>query len=626
MSQVHNTASPPGRFDRLMRHVFKAGPIKPQKEKLDPLPLLRAYARTASRYPFAVATVLIATIIERLAYVFVPIVLKGFIDALGEGAPAKDVAMEKLWVYAGLMFVSWLAARITIFTMCYKTPLVTADLKKDGLAYMIRHNHRFFSSMFLGALVKRIDRFANHYDAFADRIIFDIIPTIIQFTAVAIVLWFSSPWLSLLVVSWIAIIFTANYYFSSWSLPYNSGRALQDSKTTGVLADIIANNPAVATHASYSMEERRFAREVDTQAHWTRFSWMSGATFDGFQGLSVRAIEVGMLLLGAYLYFRGEITVGTIVMASTYVRVISDQSWAFSRIFREMYSCFADGKEMTDILAIPHEIQEPRVASTPTARGSEIVFDNVVFGYGEEATLAGLSLTVRPGERVALVGPSGSGKSTIARLLLRDYDPLRGRITIGGCDLRDMGSEERASFMALVPQDPSLFHLSLSDNIRYSRPEATDEEVYTSARRAQAEGFILATKHGYNTLVGERGVKLSGGQRQRVAIARAILKAAPILVLDEATSSLDSESEMHIQTALAELMRGKTSIVIAHRLSTIRNADRIIVLDKGVIAEEGTHEDLLLAAGLYAKHWHLQKDGFLAEPDAEVPEELPSAA
>lgn len=620
MSTVSHSARPPGLFDRLMRHVLRAGPIKPQKEPLDPKPLLRAYARTASRYPVALATVLIATIIERLAYVFVPIVLKEFIDILGQGPTGKDAAMSRLWLYTFLMFISWLMSRITIFTMCYKTAHVIADLKKDGLAYMIRHNHRFFSSMFLGALVKRIDRYANHYDAFADRVIFDIIPTAIQFAAVAIVLWFADPLLSLLVIGWIVLIFTANYVFSMWALPYNSGRARQDSKTSGVLADIITNNPTVATHASYRKEEERYAREVDLQSRWMRFSWMCSASFDAFQGLSVRAIEIGMLALGAYLYFRKEITLGTIVMASTYVRVISDQSWAFSRIFRELYSCFADGKEMTDILAIPHEIQEPPAADTSTQKGGEIVFNNVIFGYHGEATLSGLNLKVRPGERIAIVGPSGSGKSTIARLLLRDYDPISGSVTIEGKDLRSMTSEERAAHMALVPQDPALFHLSLLDNIRYGRPSATDEEVEEAARRAQADQFIRATKQGYDTLVGERGVKLSGGQRQRVAIARAILREAPILILDEATSSLDSESELHIQMALAELMHGKTSIVIAHRLSTIRNADRIIVLDGGVISEEGTHEDLLLKGGLYARHWALQKDGFLTEAVIDVPE------
>ncbi len=606
-------SKPPGLFDRTMRRIFGAADLQPSHRSLDPRPLLMAYARRAKRYPLALACVLTSTSCERIAYLFGPLILAELIDLLNawsKQAPDQTAAVHAIILYGTMLMLSWLFSRITTFGLCHMTPLVMADLKKEGMSYTIRHNHRFFASTFLGKIVKTIDRYANNYDSFADKIVFDIVPTLIQFTGVIIVLYGRHPALALLVVTWMSIVIGANFLFAKWKLPYDASQAAEESRTTGVLADSVANNATVASHASYKAEEARYAEVVDRQARWQRFSWMSGTLFEAFQGLSVRLIELGVISVGVYYFFRGDVTMGTIILALTYARVVGDQTWSFSRILRELYKIFADGKEMTDILATPHEIREPKHPAMSVAERGTIEFKDVSFGYQGETTLSHFSLSVRPGERVAIVGPSGAGKSTVIRLALRDYDPISGSVLVDGCDLRNLLSWDRAARMALVPQDPALFHLSLMDNIRYGRPWASDEEVIEAAKLAQADEFIRKTPQGYDTLVGERGVKLSGGQRQRVAIARAFLRDASILLLDEATSSLDSESELHIQVALKELMQNKTTIVVAHRLSTVRSANRIVVLDGGAIGEDGTHDELIEKGGMYARLWSLQKDGF----------------
>jgi ATP-binding cassette subfamily B protein len=259
----------------------------------------------------------------------------------------------------------------------------------------------------------------------------------------------------------------------------------------------------------------------------------------------------------------------------------------------------------------PHEITErPDAHKLSDVRGS-ITITNVSFEYNQKRVIANLSTEIVPGERIALVGPSGAGKSTIVKLISRMFDPNDGVIMIDGHDIRDVTLQSLKHAISNVPQDPVLFHRSLMENIRYGKPEATDAEVIAAAKLAHCHEFIMAHPQGYSALVGERGVKLSGGERQRVAIARAFLKNAPILILDEATSSLDSESEQLIQDGLMRLMEGRTTIVIAHRLSTIRRMDRILVLDQGQLVEDGSHEELLRTHGIYDKLWTLQQNGFI---------------
>jgi len=279
---------------------------------------------------------------------------------------------------------------------------------------------------------------------------------------------------------------------------------------------------------------------------------------------------------------------------------------------KDLYESFADAEEMVEILNTPHDIKDAPGAAALRVTNGQIQFRDVSFSFHEtREVLHKINLTVNSHEKIALIGPSGAGKSTIVKLLFRLYDVSDGSVLIDGRPINRVTQESLHANLSLVPQDPILFHRSLMENIRYGRRNATNKEVVEAARLAHCVDFIEELPNKYETFVGERGIKLSGGERQRVAIARAILKNAPILVLDEATSSLDSRSEMLIQDALKKLMKGKTVIVIAHRLSTIRQMDRIVVFEKGRIIDTGTHEELLAKGGLYNQLWNLQAGGFL---------------
>jgi ATP-binding cassette subfamily B protein len=302
----------------------------------------------------------------------------------------------------------------------------------------------------------------------------------------------------------------------------------------------------------------------------------------------------------------------------SYTQNITNQLWQFSRIVRNVNRSLGDSVEMTEILGLQPDVQDPKQPEPIAIRRGEVKLSNVTFLYPENKQtplFTDLNLKIKPGEKVGLVGPSGGGKTTITKLLLRFMDIEAGTISIDGQDITTVRQSDLRSRIAYVSQEPILFHRSLAENIGYGDLQASRQAIEATSKMANAHEFISELPHGYETMVGERGVKLSGGQRQRVAIARAMLKNAPILVLDEATSALDSESEVLIQDALWKLMEGRTAIVIAHRLSTIQKMDRIIVLDGGQIVEQGSHKDLLHANGTYAKLWAHQSGGFMEDDD-----------
>jgi len=386
--------------------------------------------------------------------------------------------------------------------------------------------------------------------------------------------------------------------------------------STGRLADTITNIAAVK---SYAREEDELAAYVDTVDTWRKRSL---ATMRGFLGVSTGYSSMIMVLnslaLVTALIATGHhlIAAGTVYLAITYTFTVARQLWETNQIGRNYNRIMGDAYDMVQILDLEPEITDPGKPETSKILHGSITFKDVTFGHdgGQRPLFNHLDMHIKPGEKVGLVGHSGSGKTTLTRLLLRFSDIRSGAITIDGQDIRSITQADLRQHIAYVPQEPLLFHRSIAENIAYGEPNASQEAIEAAAKMASAHDFIISLPDGYETLVGERGVKLSGGQRQRIAIARAMLKNAPILALDEATSALDSESEVLIQAALWKLMEGRTAIVIAHRLSTIQKMDRIIVLDKGKIVEEGSHKELISKPnGTYAKLWAHQSGGFIEE-------------
>jgi ABC-type multidrug transport system fused ATPase/permease subunit len=320
-----------------------------------------------------------------------------------------------------------------------------------------------------------------------------------------------------------------------------------------------------------------------------------------------------MIWLLSKRWLADEITTGAFVSVISLMFSISHTVVFLSRIFHDTAKAYGEMEEALDEILVPHEITDIEGAQELVVTKSEIVWDDVSFQYGENAVFKNFNLTIKAGERIGLVGSSGAGKTTFVSLLLREHDLEAGTVRIDAQETAKVTQDSLRRAIAVVPQEPMLFHRSIKENIAYGKPQATDEEIIAVAKKAQAHDFINALSQGYDTLVGERGIKLSGGQKQRIAIARAMLKDAPILVLDEATSALDSESEVAIQKALHELMARKTVVAIAHRLSTLREMDRIIVLENGAIVEDGTHETLSKAGGIYQRLWEHQAGGFLQE-------------
>jgi ABC-type multidrug transport system fused ATPase/permease subunit len=413
---------------------------------------------------------------------------------------------------------------------------------------------------------------------------------------------------------WCAVVLWLQFKLAQWRQPMRELRTAEDSAVVGAIADAITNHPAIVLFSGGTHEIGRLAAVAARWRDATIRSWVADENIWTVQGLLMIMLNVGMLW-GAYRYWaQGLLTVGDFVLIQTYVAGTFDQIFNINRDLRRVYDAFADAGEMVGILEMQPEVQDPKHPEKLGEAHGEVRFVDVDFGYRHaEPILSHFTLAIRGGEKVALVGPSGAGKSTITKLVLRLYDVTQGSVQIDRIDVREIGQDTLRDAIAFVPQDPVLFHRTLMENIRYGRRDASDEEVYAAAREAHCHEFIARLPQGYDTFVGERGVKLSGGERQRIAVARAILKDAPILVLDEATSSLDSESEALIQDALDTLMQGKTVIAIAHRLSTIMHMDRIVVVEGGRIADEGTHDELLARGGLYQKLWNIQAGGFIAD-------------
>ncbi len=575
---------------------------------------LTIFWRHARKYPWYVAFTLTGIFITTAITAYTPILYRNIVDVLS-GAHSEAVMQTALHIVLVIFIITAIKVfiwRLVNFTVTHFESSAMRDITNSCYVYLQKHSLNFFSSSFVGSLVTKVKRYERSFEQIADQVIYDLGRVLLELAIILGILFFLKPVFGWIFLGWSFLFITIAYGYALYKLPYDMQRAEADTHTTAQLADSLTNNINVKLFTNYNHENQRFADVTDEQFRFRKRSWNLGVWGDVVQSSLMVLLEFAVMYLAIKKWYAGEITIGDVVLLQAYLGRIFDKLWNVGKNIRTIYEAIADANEMTEIILAPHGIQDKENATSLVATKGAISFNNVVFGYHANVpVLDNFNLNIKAGERIAIIGSSGGGKSTIMKLLFRFYDINSGEITIDGQNIADVTQDSVRAAMAFVPQEPILFHRSLMENIRYARPDATDEEVIQAGKLAHAHEFIESFSEGYETLVGERGVKLSGGERQRVAIARAILKDAPILVLDEATSSLDSESEMYIQDALRELMRNRTTIVIAHRLSTIMQMDRIVVIDGGKIIEEGKHEELLKAQqGTYQKLWEIQAGGF----------------
>lgn len=548
--------------------------------------------------------------------VTLPFYFKKIIDLLSgsktDHAPISGDLFKLVFIMIGFSALSLIVARFGKFIFLEFEINVIRELRNFTFQKIERHSQTFFSNIFAGSLVTKSRRFVNAFEGMFDIFVYNFLQFFVVLSGVFTVLTRESPVISFIFLVWVILHLSLIAFFVKRKVKYDLLEAEQDSRISGRLADVFSNILAVKFFSARDSEIDAFSRYTEEGASRSRRASFLGARIDIMQGVFIILVQSLTLLVLVSLWLQNKISTGTVVLVQTYLVIIFERLWDFGNSLTRFMKHASDMKEMVDIFEIKPDILDPENPEKIRMREGHIVFDHVFFKYalGDEV-LSNFNLTVAPGERVGIVGHSGAGKSTLGKLLLRFNDVSQGVILIDGQDIRNVAQSDLRSAISYVPQEPNLFHRSIRENILYGRLEANEEAMIDVAQKAHAHEFISKLSHGYDTLVGERGVKLSGGERQRVAIARAMLKDSPILLLDEATSSLDSISESYIQDALTELMRGKTTIVIAHRLSTIQKMDRIVVLENGSIAEEGTHKELLEKGGFYADLWNHQIGGFL---------------
>ena len=575
--------------------------------------VLKYFWQVIKRYKTSFFTVVSATVVASVLDVYIPLKYLNLWNVLSaNNFTVVSAARSIIILVLILNLVRWGIRRLSGFSLASFEAKTMAGLREQGFTCMINHSHSFFANNFSGSLVRKINKYANAFEKLADRMAADGLPLIVRGVGTVIAIYSLFPKYSYILGVFCIVFLITAFIYIRYKLKYDILAAQADTESTGALSDSIGNHSSIQLFTGQEYEKERVGGVIKKQRKATTLNWYLWEGLGAIESFYSIAIEFIIFWVAIGDWKLGLITLPVIVLLQSYLVRLMDNLWSFGGIVRSYYEAFADAQEMALILDTPYEIIDKPIEVAENVKG-EVTFDNVTYIYENNnmKVLDNFSLTIPAGQKIAIVGSSGAGKTTFVRLLMRLFNLTSGKITIDGVDINNITQKNLREQIAFVPQDPVLFHRTLMENIRYGRRDATDDEVLKAAHFAHCDDFIASLPQGYDTYVGERGVKLSGGERQRVAIARAILKNAPILILDEATSSLDSHSEALIQDALHKLIQGKTTIVIAHRLSTIREMDRIIVLEKGKIIEDGNHEELSIKkGGLYKKLWDLQAGGF----------------
>ncbi len=555
----------------------------------------------------AIIVVIVAAILgQSLALVF-----KWIIEAVERGDthaalmygliyPIAMLAVQLLWRLSGYFGTLWM-----INAKTYAGDVL--------VTHTLRHSHSYFIDRFAGSLLTKVTNVVGAIDGFVHDFLWSILSTVVSL-GVTLYFIFSVDILSgFIFISLIITLIVFNRILMKKKQKLSRVAAAASTKLRGAIVDVFANISVMRQYNGSAYEQNTIG---NLGVHWREAARANNM-------YSERTLVSNAIILfvftGAMFYLLvdrwslGLVTTAEFIFVLALITNLSGMLVFIGRVMTSIARVMGEAEEGLEELIIPHEISDKPAANPLLVPQGQIIWDDVTFEYGANKVFEAFNLTIAPGQRVGLVGSSGAGKTTFVSLLLRQHELQDGSILIDGQNIAAVTQDSLRTAIAIVPQEPALFHRTIRENIAYGKSDATDEEIIEVAKKAQAHDFIVSLPDGYNTLVGERGVKLSGGQKQRVAIARAMLKDAPILILDEATSALDSESEVAIQKALHVLMAGKTVVAIAHRLSTLREMDRIIVLENGKIIEDGTHETLAHAGGTYERLWNHQAGGFVGE-------------
>lgn len=552
-----------------------------------------------------------------------PLIFMFFIDALTNHQGDRSTILSTLApiLFAGAflwVFIDW-SFRLAGIMWVKAGPKLEADVRLSLFDYVQRHSYNYFSNQLAGSLSNKINDMPQSLSRILQMIMSLFIPVGVAI-AIATVLFIQvNPLFALILVTWIVLHLGFCLITSKRCDTLSHIHAESRSTLSGKIVDSLSNHINVKLFARYP-EELKYTRkyqDIEQAKHEESLWYIEKVKMVlGFLSFLFPCVLMTSLIISEWM--KGNITTGEVVFIWNSSSNITIMAWIAGLELPNLFREIGVAKQALTLIQVPHEIVDDSSAKDLHVKNGEIIFDKVTFHYvPEKALFKNKSLTIHPGEKVGLVGFSGSGKTSFINLILRHFEVEEGRILIDGQDIAQVSQKSLREAIAMIPQEPVLFHRTLMENIRYGKLDASDEEIFDACKKAHCHDFIAKLPDGYQTLVGERGLKLSGGQRQRIAIARAVLKNAPILILDEATSSLDSITEKHIQQDLYELMQGRTAIVIAHRLSTIASMDRILVFEAGEVLEEGTHDELIQHGGRYAEMWQMQAGGFLPESLAD---------